>query len=244
MICPPMSDSDSASSDTDADTVAADTTAAVPSPRWWRNRRRGFYLIVTAASVALLWGGWSWWYRAGFPMPPVQPGTDPFSSSKNKFFEVQYGLLTWKIQRETRRLRLEGTTWEDAHIPEMGAMEFGKDGRIHLRPSNALEALLSGLGPLHFDPEPNEQIALVRFDGAAYRFDGRNYLVPKHPIGIGFWPESPNLEVEDSPWDIRGFYDGSILELHFRTRNPGESFSQRDLIARLRKVEAGAEPPQ
>lgn len=240
-----MSDSDSASSDTDADNVAADTTASGSTPRWWRNRRRWFYLIVTAASVALLWGGWSWWYRAWFPMPPVgwleKVGIDPDPVGR-ELGNARVGLKARRIERETRRLRLEGTMWEVAHGTVKAKLEFGRDGRIRLRPPNSVEELLFHSSTPDPPLQPSEGLALARFDGSAYRFDGAAYRAPERPALEGPFPISPNLEVEHLPWEIRGFYDGSELCLRFRVRHPSESFPQRGWTAYLRKVEADAGP--
>lgn len=243
-----MSDSDSASSDTDADNVAADTMTAGPSPRWWRNRRRWFYLIVTAATVALLWGGWSWWYRAGFPMPAIgwleKVGIDS-DPVRRELGKARIAMLTWKVERETRRLRLEGTIWKSVFGTGMATLEFGRDGCIRLRPNTALTDMIDNGYSTDFELQLSERLALARFDGTAYRFDGMAYRTPpERPDLEGLWPESPNLDVEDSPWDIRGYYDGSELCLHFRVRHPSESFPERGWIVHLWKVEADAGSPR
>ena len=107
-----------------------------PEPKrpipWWRYRRRLFYLSLVVGPLALLWGGWAWWYRADFPLPAyvfkrvaTVGRADPYV---NWIFETKWKLLNWKSDRETRHLRLPGTAWRDS---DRGiVLTFGADGRL------------------------------------------------------------------------------------------------------------------
>lgn len=206
-----MSDSDSASSDTDADTVAADTTAAVPSPRWWRNRRRGFYLIVTGATLALLWGGWSWWYRADFLMPPVEwletVGIDPvplYDWLVHRRDRLNY----WQIQHETRGLKLAGSAWES---PDQGfRLDFSRDGRFYLKP--LAPEKLSARSTARLDRFFSEQKKLaISLNGTAFRFLS-DAAFPDSTINDPMIiPQWPNLEFPETDYVAYLTYDTKEL---------------------------------
>ena len=128
---------------------------------------------------------------------------DPFASASYPgsvfLLSLQQDLVRWKIGRETRQLRLEGTRWRD---PFKGAeLEFGEDGifrwlNLPSPPSSAI--------PSHSNPYPQA----ARMNGARYRFHpDRDLLVWNDDQGSMSRCGS-NLEFPGEAW--QGFlgYDG------------------------------------
>lgn len=126
---------------------------------WWRNQRRWFYLIVTLLPLALLWGGWSWWYRSNFPMTSIE-WLDQMG--------IGYELANWKIARETRIPRLEGTSWNSPSDPNL-RLTFELNGTVGFRPPGDWNQIAVGLDGGDAVLDAREQAVLTRWDGANYR---------------------------------------------------------------------------
>ena len=179
------------------DTPPADSPAPERPIPWWRHRRRLFYLAVVIVPVATLWGGWVWWYRADFPIPS-ETQCRALGISEALYHEwydgPYYGkLLHWKIARETRRLRLSGTVWQDS---ESGiTLTFGTDGQ------------LSMVGPPGWEEQVKMQSGL---SGPSKLWAWEAGLSALHLTPYQFHPhmplwqtsgDPPNLSLPNSPWD-------------------------------------------
>jgi len=183
---------------------------------WWQNRRRLFYLAVVGATLAALWGGWVWWYRAGFPFPRLHRfqglGID-LTRPGSWCYEKEEALRIWKIRRETRRLKLEGTVWEAQ--PSGVTLSFQSDGRLALDgPPGWLNRVFAG-DPFGPDPDltPKERAALAALNGAPHRH------LKDVPWGERWWPAQPNLELAGTPW--KGFlsFDARVLQMEVRPQD-------------------------
>lgn len=187
---------------------------------WWRNQRRWFYLIVTLLPLALLWGGWSWWYRSNFPMLPMvcrKGGRNPFEDAAPRH-SWRDDLYHWKIRRETFRMRLEGTVWVMPSDP-LFRMEFGRNGHLRIRVQSAWKEEYfkwqdQGIPGLD---------ALSRFDGARWR------VLQTNEYSVDNWgspiPSSVNLEIEGLPYDLRWVSNGDQLWVY--SNRPGLGWPER-----------------
>jgi hypothetical protein len=181
------------------------TTAAAPDVPlrvpWWRHRRRLFWIAVILAAIGAPSGGWVWWYRSDFPMPPkewlgrigVVPGPVEHWCSKR-----YASLIRWKMRRETRLLRLEGSTWQNNATGAQ--LAFGRDGLIRVETTPGTPVLSP---PVSSQFIAETEAVLLALDGTRYEFHPG--LEPNvSAIEVVFEP-SPrvapsNLSFPDSPW--------------------------------------------
>jgi hypothetical protein len=199
-----------ANSPADAD---APPRVAVP---WWRRRRRLFYLAVVLLAIAAPWGGWRWWYRADFPLPPERMRVSLGLGSDNGLLgqwllRQRRSLMTLKINRETGRLQLEGTTWENS-ITE-ARLTFGEDGRLRVDTSHGDPVLYPFNGSLD-TISAGSKTALAALNGTFYQFEPRVKITPEEILRVvALTPSSSNLSLPDSPWQgllYCGFDDSRI----------------------------------
>jgi hypothetical protein len=177
-------------------TPPADSPAPERPLPWWRNRRRLFYLAVVIVPLATLWGGWVWWYRADFPVPSETQcrafGMD-WASHEAWIIEPKEKLHWWKMSRETRRLRLAGTTWRDEASGV--TLKFRNDGRLGVGgPTGWEDQLEQVIVTVVLALTERERSALADLHLTAYQFSSvmPPTLSTAHP---------PNLVFPDSAWD-------------------------------------------
>ncbi|MCB1090997.1 MAG: hypothetical protein KDL87_05675 [Verrucomicrobiae bacterium] len=212
---------------------------------WRRNRRRWFYLGLVAVTVGGLYGGWVWWYRADFPLPRFQslrariPTAQPWWDRQMEGMQTR--LVIWKWDRETQRLHLEGTVWEQVGMlwTETSIrgtrIEFGTDGCFYWRQFPSIEDEIGPIDPFGLiDPVLANQILerwkrknqeafdlFARVNGSPFRFwRDRPPNVCSRFLVIGGSPNRitnndlnlPNLEIGDGALTANVlFQDGHLL---------------------------------
>ena len=175
-------------------------------------------LTANPLTVVLLWGGWSWWYRADFPLPQVSgttvAGID-LGWLNRRLIERSQQLTCWKVQWETSNLQIEGTTWEN---PDCGfQLVFGRNGRVSLKtlpaekhsPEFTLKGAIS-----------NAEITAFAewIEGATFQFLP-NTVWPEKPLEVYFDPaigivtQNPNLRMPDTEYDAFLTYMGGRLSV-------------------------------
>jgi hypothetical protein len=179
--------------------ATSDTPPRVP---WWRHRRRLFWLAVTLAAIGLPWGGWVWWYRADFRMPPSawmgRFGVDLGQvRTMDRWLQRQKAkLVTSKINRETHRLFLAGSTWKN--IQTGARLTFGHDGLLQFEssPSNPL------FGELLLKSYHSESLAaLAALQGSRYDFHPQTNIASFSTFhGVVSVAGAQNMSLPSSPW--------------------------------------------
>lgn len=163
---------------------------------WWRHRRRLFYLAVVIVPVATLWGGWVWWYRAGFPVPTEAQcrliGMD-LASHQAWIIEPRWKLIDWKGGRETHRLRLSGTAWRDKYTDI--TITFGTDGRLGVAVAPGWEERVRSTDPFSVPlTTASLNAALPFLHRTPYQFHAGESAASVSSL-------QPILSLPDSPWN-------------------------------------------
>lgn len=188
--------------------------------RIWRTRRRWYYVILVAAALAFLGGGWLGWYHADFPLPRID---DPHTRDRiprwlfrmwRGAHEQRIDLLVWKESRETKHLDLSGTIW--AGNDSEAIIEFTSEGLFHWRqaPWMAVEqepAATDSDYPASLEGRPWRFLREVP-PNPTYSEAGITYhIVDRFPKG----PNPPNLEFPGSDWSAHILFDGRFLFVSF-----------------------------
>lgn len=118
----------------------------------------------------------------------------------------QWELMNWKVNRETRRLRLAGSTWEN--VQTKARLTFGRDGRLRVEnaPDRSLFAGNHAWGGGVNDLTPEELTGLAAWHGSRFEFDRRaaimegfSKFLSDGTLVFGFESDDRNLDVSGSP---------------------------------------------
>lgn len=185
---------------------------------------------VLAALPLMAFGGWTWWYRANFPVPFTDPSygmsvscfSQPAIPKKKRWVlppayqefvaNYQYQLIDWKVRRETSSLKLKGTRWVETACGARVA--FGEDGRISWEFEPGWDQRPEIFDP--FESEDSNRANWLRYgemlNGVEYVRRGKMGLRPGSALGFS---DSESLEILSTPYHAFMWFDGQTLLLEF-----------------------------